>query len=747
MPNSIGSVFGNLGGSPMVSTSDTTPQQNYTPENIKPKYVPEQSSAQQILGSLMNFAQSSSQIYQSYSQDQTKQGDLRSNRILESMNNDQISNALQNGTLQYQDDPYTMNQLKQKMASQASTLVDGQIQKNIQNGIYNTPQEMSDDAQKLRSDAFNQLAQSNGWSTADEHLVNGFSAGVEQRNLALNQTQQSFTSNQIKQQKALTDGVSINEIINNSQNQQPADVANSLYNYIQTNRASSDDKMNMISQVNTLLAKTPGGAAVLQQLQQKNFNLYGQSVNYDQIYGKSGTDTFVTRAGQATYDYSKQNRDDFNNQLSQIGMMTDPNQAMAMIQQVSNNLNKQQPGQQLTDQQNQLEQVKHQIQEKLQRQSLLQKAVFQKQAQADNRASNLLQQYSASASGNTSAVTDIKGQTTNEQMGNYTVEDSVNAANQYYNNVMNNKNLTQEQKDNYIMTLSQNTPQGQGINILLNNKMDQAQNEISSAALSGSLDFTKTPQLNAFMSMYKSDPTSLAHALGTSTNGQQLYSTIATISGMNDAGLDPSSYIIGQQKINAMDQAQKQDLQNNTSNWQKSTRSNSSMPTISGLGWTTANNIFKNTYAATGNVDFATNQAGQWLTNNIIPFHTDDVGYEGGVMKSSLKLSSDPASTKIGQEILNNKVHDLLTQYPVLKGKLFVSNDAAGNTIIGDSSGALKSVTGQTTITLTRQDMQNEYHEHLKQYDENATQNIVDGYQLRQENNGKTTFQKIKDML
>ncbi|MBS0878864.1 MULTISPECIES: hypothetical protein [unclassified Tatumella] len=730
MTNSIGNVFSQVGNSAGVTGGASTSIDNYIPDQIKPDHI--SNDSQNIFSSLINFANAGTQVYTGYAQQEAQQGNDRSNQILESMNNKQISDALQSGTLQYQNDPYTMNQLKSKMAAQTSQMVDGQIQKNIQNGLYNTPEEMSQDAQKLRQDAYNQLLSTNGWAANDPHIVQGYTSNIQQRDQVLNQTQQTFTSNQIKQTKALTDGVSLNTMINNSGNAPPQQTADNIYQYIQNNRASSDDKMNMLQSVNSQLSKTPGGAAILQQLQSKQFDLYGQNVNYNDIYGKSGTDTFITQAGQSNYSYSKQNRDSWNDQLNQIRMTSDPNQALSMITQAGMTLNNQQPGQQTTAQQQQLEMLKQQVQEKLERQQLVQKAVFQKQAQSDNRVGILVHQYSNSASGNTTAITDIKGQTTNPQIGNFTTEDSVNAATQYYNSVVNNQNLTQEQKDDQIMTLAQNTPNGQGINVLISNKMSQASNEISSAGLTGSLDFTKTPQLNSFISMYKSDPSALAHAMGTTQQGQQLYSQIVTISGMTDSGIDPSQYIQGQQKINNMDQAQKQDLQTQVSSWQKNTRSNTTMPTISGLGWNTASSIFKNSYAATGNVDFATQQAGQWLNNNIKTFSNDN--YTGGVINSSLKLTTDSGSEKIGQQLLDDKINNLVTQYPVLKGRLFVTNDNSGNIMIGDASGALKATTGQSSIIITRQELQSDYHNLLSNQSnkEKATDDLITNYQLRQ---------------
>lgn len=375
MANSIGSVFSQVGDSQPVQGGASTSTVNYTPEQIQPSH--NSSDAQNIFSSLMNFANAGTQVYTGYAQQQAKQGDERSNQILESMDNKQISDALQSGTLQYQDDPYTMNQLKQKMAAQTSQMVDGQIQHNIQNGLYNTPEEMSQDAQKIRQDAYNQLLTSNGWAANDPHVIQGYTSNVQQRDQVLNQTQQNYTSNYIKQQKALSDGVSLNTMINNSGNSSPQDTADNIYNYIQNNRASSDDKMNMLQSVNSQLSKTPGGAAILQQLQNKQFDLYNQNVNYNDIYGKSGTDTFVTQAGQSNYTYSKQNRDSWNDQLNQIRMTTDPNQALSMITQAGQNLNNQQPGQQTTAQQQQLEMLKQQVQEKLDRQNQVQKIAFQ----------------------------------------------------------------------------------------------------------------------------------------------------------------------------------------------------------------------------------------------------------------------------------------------------------------------------------------------------------------------------------
>lgn len=91
-----------------------------------------------------------------------------------------------------------------------------------------------------------------------------------------------------------------------------------------------------------------------------------------------------------------------------------------------------------------------------------------------------------------------------------------------------------------------------------------------------------------------------------------------------------------------------------------------------------------------------------------------DNGSVGQVMKSSLQVTSDPKSIQIGQQIVDSKVNDLVTQYPVLKGKLNISTAQDGSLVITDPSTTLKALTGQSYIRITKQDLAQGYNDYLR---------------------------------
>ncbi|MFV7520698.1 hypothetical protein ACNPN6_06600 [Enterobacter quasiroggenkampii] len=702
-----------LNKSPTENTGTPGINAAYNPAQIRQPIV-EQGRASAILGSIIDFAKSGTAAFQQFDDYKTKQGDQRSNEILEKMTPEQRASALQNGTLLYQDDPWTMRALKQKVAQNASIMADSQILDNIKNGGYSSQRDLLDDMAATRAKNGQDAAALNGFDFNDPDFQKGYSTQAAERNLHLQEGYSQWQSDQIKKTKALHDSVSLNGFINTTPQSDPSITAQSIYGYIAGSGGSYDDKVSLIGQALQGLSGVSGGAQVISHLRSMDYDLYGQRVTLDDIYGKSGMEQYITKAGVANYASDRVNRDAFDNDLA-IAMTTpDLATASAKVQQLSAQLDRQQPGQFDTPQRQQLQHVKESILRKQEQQNQQQQALFAKQAQSDNRRATLYGQYVSAVNGNNTAVTDFQAQTTNEASGKYTKEDSINAATQYYDNVMNNDQMSQSDKVNAVMHLAAVTPADQGMNLILKNKIATVSTEINAAGLQGKLDLGKTPNLNTMIQMYKTNPSALANALASDPQSMKLYSQVATISGMNDNGIDPTIFITGQQKMANMDQIQKNNLAQNSSKYITKTTTDSRFRGMGGLPMQISQSIFENAYASTGDIDGATELARQFLVDNVKDITNSDNGSVGQVMKSSLQVTSDPKSIQIGQQIVDSKVNDLVTQYPVLKGKLNISTAQDGSLVITDPSTTLKALTGQSYIRITKQDLAQGYNDYLR---------------------------------
>lgn len=734
--NLIGQTIAGMQLNKSPTQTSGTPGINaaYNPGQVRQPFE-EQGSASQILGSIIDFAKSGSAAFKQFDDYNAKLGDERSNEILEKMTPEERATALQNGTLLYQDDPWTMRALKQKVAQNASMMADSQILDNIRKGVYSSQSELLDDMSASRAKSGQDAAALNGFDFNDADFQKGYSSQASERNLHLQEGYAQWESGQIQKSKALHDAVSLNGFINTTPQSDPAITAKNIYGYISTSGGSHDDKVNLIGQALQGLSGVSGGAQVISHLRSMDYDLYGQRVTLDDIYGKSGMEQYITKAGVANYASDRVNRDAFDNDLA-IAMTTpDLATASAKVQQLSAQLDRQQPGQFDTPQRQQLQQAKESILRKQEQTNRQQQALFAKQAQSDNRRATLYGQYVAAVNGNNAAITDLNAQATNEASGKYTKEDSINAATQYYDNIMNNDQMNQNDKVNAVMHLAAVTPADQGMNVILKNKIATVSTEINAAALQGKLDLGKTPNLNTMIQMYKNNPGALANALASDPQSMKLYSQVATISGMNDNGIDPTIFITGQQKMDNMDQIQKNNLAQNSSKYISKTSSDSRFKGMGGLPMQISQSIFENAYASTGDIDGATEIARQFLVDNVKDIANSDNGSVGQVLKSSLQVTADPKSIQVGQQIVDSKINDLVTQYPVLKGKLNISTAQDGSLVITDPSTALKALTGQSYIRITKQDLAQGYNAYLSKAKEENDKAVAE-QEARLRNNG-----------
>lgn len=733
--NSIGQTLAGMQLNKTVTTTEGTAGSNsaYNPGQVKPVYQNDESS--KILNGLMDFAKTGVAAYQQYDQFKTQDADRRSDEILQNMTPDQRTQALQSGQLNYQDDPYLMRSLSQKIAHNASIMADNQVMENIKNNKYSSQQEMIDDLYQSRLKAGQEAAAQNGFDFNSESFQKGWSLNASDRNLVLNEGFAQVTSNQTRTMNNLQSDVAIRNVINASNQGDAKGTAYEIVTHIQAD-GSAADRLQRLQKAVSQLQNTPGGDQVIKELSDIPINLGGVQYTARELIGNDGIEIASGKATDASVTFDRSERDALDSQKNAILLEPDPSKQLAMIQDFTTQWTSKHPGQVSSGFESEMSQLKQQV---IQKQSQLlqhQKIAQQKQVQSDYRQDTMLQQYKNGVAGKQDAVLDMDAQNTNEQSGKYTIEDTVNAANRYYSWIMDNKDMSQDQKMSAIMHLASITPQNQGMNIVLKNKISTVSNEIVAAGLQGRLDVSKTPNLNTMIQVYRSNPGALANALAGDTNSMKLYGQVATISGFMENGIDPTIYITGQQKMATMEQIQKNDLNTNSNKFVTQTMGDTRFKGMGGLPMQISTSIFQNTYAATGDIDSATNASRKWLTDNVVDVSDSDSGTTGQLLKSSLQITQDPKSVEIGKDIVNQKVADLVNQYPVLKGKLSISTSQDGVITITDPSTTLRAVTGQAFIKISRAEMAQSYSGLIKKgQEEQAKQIKAQEERLRQ--NGK----------
>lgn len=707
--NSIGQVIDNMRlNKQATGTATSTTNFSYTPTQEivnKPN-----TGLTDALGGLIEFAKSATVAVDAYGKTMKKQGDERSDEIIRTMTPEQRAQALGNGTLLYQDDPFTMAALHQKVAQSAILLSDNQIQSNIANGNYKDQKSLNDDIVSQRMAAAAQVAELNGFDINNPEFQKGLNAQASQRTLAL---QESFLRKQSENTRTnanFQQTVELNSVIKNPFNLQPSQVADQVVSLINNSTLSDQDKVSQLGNAMQTISGSANGAAIINEIRTRQFNVFGSSVTPVQMYGEASMQKYQQASDASTYSMDRKARDDFNGEIQRIQSMSDPSQRLSAIAGLHEKLNKTQYGQMETPERQQLFTLQQQT-ENMQRQINDQNAALQaKQTQADGRADVIYSQMQQAAFGNTNAVIDMNGQATNEALGKFTTEDTVNAANRYYNNVMSDNNLTADQKSEKILYMSARTPKGQGLNLLLQNKVNQAQVQFNAAGINGQLDFGKTPELNELMQLYKSNPAALATVLGSDKDGMALYGNVAMLVGATEAGIDPTIIAQGVQKMNSMDDTERQLVQSKTSDFDKATVTSSQFTGLSGLPSEMARNIFRLSYITTRNETLSQQLARNYLDKNTIKF--DESGVYGSLMNSSIQVTENPRSTEFGLDIIKNKVNEITTKFPYLKGNLAIQTSRDGNILITSPSALMgANNVGASSIIISRDDLIKEYQQ------------------------------------
>lgn len=208
MASKLNSVLGNM-AQPGISRLRGAPA-SMQYNTVKVQEAPQRPSWVDSLG---RMAQAGADALQAYDTKQQKLADERSNEIIRKLTPEQRREALNNGTLLYQDDPYAMGQLRFKTGRNAAFLVDNDVSEKIKQGQFRTREEMEQYRHSRLQEAAKKSAEEFGLKETDVDYQRGFNADITERNINLYNTHDTFLSDQAQKGAILNSKVELNGVL------------------------------------------------------------------------------------------------------------------------------------------------------------------------------------------------------------------------------------------------------------------------------------------------------------------------------------------------------------------------------------------------------------------------------------------------------------------------------------------------------------------------------------------------------
>lgn len=185
-----------------------------------------------LLESIGRFAKAGADVVAAREQRQKDLADERSNEIIRKLTPEQRREALNNGTLLYQDDPYAMEALRLKTGRNAAYLVDDDVMQKVKEGQFRTRQEMEEYRHSRLQEGAKSYAEQFGLNPDDEAYQRGFNADITERNISLYGAHDSFLSEQAKKGAIVNSRVELNSVLSDPDMLKRPDAAEFFGKYI-----------------------------------------------------------------------------------------------------------------------------------------------------------------------------------------------------------------------------------------------------------------------------------------------------------------------------------------------------------------------------------------------------------------------------------------------------------------------------------------------------------------------------------
>lgn len=664
-----------------------------------------------LIGTVGKLAEMGADAYMKYDQRQRDKADERSNEIIRKLTPEQRREAIKNGTLLYQDDPYAMEALKIKTGRNAAYLVDDEVAQKVKNGEFRTRQELEEFRHSRLQEAAKNYAEQFGIDETDEFYQKGFNADITERNIALYGAHDNFLSDQAKKGAVINSRVELNSVLNDPETLRSSYAGEFFENYftagLTTGSIPSDDQaFTMISQGLSDVVNREGGGQFLQQIENRKVKLHGKETTFKELMGAEQWNNLMIKAQHNEFQLNAKKTEAFQLSVNSALNQENVNTGWEQLQSIKAELDTLQPGEEMTPERQALINAQTQMQDRMKRETAELAKEMDKQQKSMNKMNVIDAQFQKRLNGQyvSTAYSDMP---TNENTGEFTHSDMVNYANKKLADI-DAMNITEAQKDRMKLDYLKADSEKGAFRTAVGELIGDAEKEWTSAVINGRMPEGGGVALNALRRVRNADPELFA----------ALYPDKAemflTMDMMDNQGIDPQILL----DADKARQSLTKDMQYEDDKAWAALKNNSQSPELSRMPATLdagARKIYDSVKYRTGNADMAMQQVDKYLKENTTTLTGDDVDGDtiGVLTRNSLRVTDDPDSWKQGKDIIDQAAKKLAETNPWVTNKQLTVFERGDSIYLMDT-------TGQVNIRYDKQLLSKMYQENQAKLDEEA---------------------------
>lgn len=638
-----------------------------------------------LWGPIMDFAGVATDAYDSNAKNRAEE---RSDEIIRKLTPEQRRAAVQNGTLLYQDDPYAMEALKVKTGRNAAFLVDDDVMQKVKEGQFRTRQEMEEYRHSRMTEGAASYAEQFGIGESDEFFQKGFNSNITERNISLYGAHDNFLSDQAQKGALVNSKVELNGVLSD-----PAILARpdsgeffSKYidNAITTGSIPSDSQASqLISASLNDVVQRPGGANFLQGLENRTVTLNGATSTYKELMGDEQWNSMMVKAQSSQFQNDAKLMEKFQLDMNSALNQESTAAGWEMLQAQKEQLDKLQPGEELTPQRQMLIQAQTQMQDRFRQESKAAAKAMDDQKKSVNKLQVIDQQFNKRLNGEY-VSTSFKDMPTNENTGEFTHSDMVNYANQKLASI-DQMQISDAQKDKMKLDYLRSDSESGAFRTAVSQMVTDAGNEWQAAVINGQFN-NDSPALNNLRRLRNTDPDLVAALY---PDKAELFLTMDM---MDKQGIDPQVIIDADRSRRSLTKEMQYE---DDKSW-ASLKNNSESPELSRIPASLdgmARKIYDSVKYRTGNADMAMQQVDKFLKESTVTFTdegADGNGAIGILPKNALQVSDDPKSWEQGRDIIDEARKGIIASNPWITNKQLTIYQQGNSIFMMDTTGTVR---------------------------------------------------------
>ena len=656
-----------------------------------------------LVQSLAKFGAAMGEAADAYDKRQRDKAEERSDEIIRKLTPEQRREAIKNGTLLYQDDPYAMEALRFKTGRNAAFLIDDEVAQKVQSGEFRTRTEMEEYRHKRLTEGANEFAEQFMINPEDSEFQRGFNANITERNISLYGKHDAFLSEQAQKGAILASKVELSGVLKDPQVLARPESGEFFQRYIdnaiKTGSIPSDAQAQqvIIGSLNDVIQR-PGATNFLQSLADRPVTLNGKTSTYKELMGGEQWNALMVKAQSTQFDNDAKLSEGFRLGITSALNQDDTSKGWEMLQGAKAELDRLQPGEQMTPERERLIQAEEQMQARFRQEAQAAAKEMDKRQKTINKNQVIDQQFTKRINGQY-VSTSYKDMPTNENTGEFTHSDMVNYANGKLAEI-DQMQLTEQQKDRMKLSYLRADSEGGAFRTVVGQMVTDAGSEWSAAVINGKLP-EDTTALNKLRTMRNTDPDLFAALYPDKAD------LFLTMDMMDKQGIDPQILIDADRSRRSLTK----EMQYEDDKAWASLKNNSESPELSRIPASLdgmARKIYDSVKYRTGNSDMAMQQTDKFLKESTVTFKGDDVDGDtiGIIPKNILQVSDDPKSWEQGRDILEEARKGIIAANPWVTNKQLTMYQQGDSIYMMDTTGTVRIRYDKELLTRTYQEQQ-----------------------------------------